>query len=102
RPGAPHALPSFPTRRSSDLSPAARTRPITTPVVAAIARKPTARMTVATRTSTRVNPSRIDDARTFIELLPPARAELLSPARCPRSEEHTSELQSRENLVCRL
>src|SRR5690606_40121751 len=25
-----------------------------------------------------------------------------SRARCPRSEEHTSELQSRENLVCRL
>src|SRR5690606_42054108 len=24
------------------------------------------------------------------------------PARCVRSEEHTSELQSRENLVCRL
>src|SRR5690606_41912087 len=26
----------------------------------------------------------------------------LTPALCPRSEEHTSELQSRENLVCRL
>src|SRR5690606_39999765 len=25
-----------------------------------------------------------------------------SPSRCYRSEEHTSELQSRENLVCRL
>src|SRR5690606_41312053 len=25
-----------------------------------------------------------------------------APLRCPRSEEHTSELQSRENLVCRL
>src|SRR5690606_41463376 len=24
------------------------------------------------------------------------------PSACPRSEEHTSELQSRENLVCRL
>src|SRR5690606_40955769 len=24
------------------------------------------------------------------------------PVSCPRSEEHTSELQSRENLVCRL
>src|SRR5436309_4553692 len=27
---------------------------------------------------------------------------LLQRTRCPRSEEHTSELQSRENLVCRL
>src|SRR5690349_22502077 len=25
-----------------------------------------------------------------------------SPCRCPRSEEHTSELQSRRDLVCRL
>src|SRR2546430_5476133 len=25
-----------------------------------------------------------------------------SPRRCPRSEEHTSELQSQSNLVCRL
>src|SRR5947209_16908293 len=30
---------------------------------------------------------------------PPARA---SPHRCRRSEEHTSELQSRQYLVCRL
>src|SRR5690606_41286562 len=29
-------------------------------------------------------------------------AELISCAWCSRSEEHTSELQSRENLVCRL
>src|SRR5690625_6877198 len=27
---------------------------------------------------------------------------LLSPSTCPRSEEHTSELQSRGHLVCRL
>src|SRR5436309_7365433 len=38
----------------------------------------------------------------------PGRPELLQlrlpdgPGRYPRSEEHTSELQSRENLVCRL
>src|SRR2546430_12205330 len=29
-------------------------------------------------------------------------AELLRPSRVPRSEEHTSELQSQSNLVCRL
>src|SRR2546427_7063643 len=34
---------------------------------------------------------------------PPRRAVALpSPAPCPRSEEHTSELQSQSNLVCRL
>src|SRR2546430_7630474 len=29
-------------------------------------------------------------------------AEILSEAQCSRSEEHTSELQSQSNLVCRL
>src|SRR5690606_41208713 len=35
---------------------------------------------------------------------PPGRSRSPSPRSCPRprSEEHTSELQSRENLVCRL
>src|SRR5690606_41477521 len=32
----------------------------------------------------------------------PGQGELILPHRRPRSEEHTSELQSRENLVCRL
>src|SRR5690606_41271401 len=32
----------------------------------------------------------------------PSAALRLRPGRSPRSEEHTSELQSRENLVCRL
>src|SRR5690242_21301183 len=33
---------------------------------------------------------------------PSARGSASSLARCPRSEEHTSELQSHVNLVCRL
>src|SRR5690606_26106564 len=33
---------------------------------------------------------------------PEAESQELTPAREQRSEEHTSELQSRENLVCRL
>src|SRR5690606_41695719 len=32
----------------------------------------------------------------------PSRSFILSSLPSPRSEEHTSELQSRENLVCRL
>src|SRR2546430_6732999 len=33
---------------------------------------------------------------------PPPHNPLLQPSRTPRSEEHTSELQSQSNLVCRL
>src|SRR5687768_18326406 len=33
---------------------------------------------------------------------PPARGPAPAARRCPRSEEHTSELQSRLHLVCRL
>src|SRR5690606_41381551 len=33
---------------------------------------------------------------------PPRLCARIDAARCTRSEEHTSELQSRENLVCRL
>src|SRR5690606_39395827 len=92
--GAPPALPSFPTRRSSDLErldvrgreelghhdeghrggvPA---RPGARPGDAAADRlQPTADL-----------PGPLGHARLFVM----------------RSEEHTSELQSRENLVCRL
>src|SRR5690606_40441754 len=82
----PH-LPPFPTRRSSDLAPSAN---------------------AATRTSrARYAPSSAADAATLrmgmtaqVQLRQPGRA---SGAELPvRSEEHTSELQSRENLVCRL
>src|SRR5256886_13422719 len=33
---------------------------------------------------------------------PPVRMKVLPPPSSPRSEEHTSELQSQSNLVCRL
>src|SRR5207302_8090910 len=44
--------------------------------------------------------SRRDNSRR--EPTPPGVATARAPARRGRSEEHTSELQSRENLVCRL
>src|SRR5690606_39340480 len=44
---------------------------------------------------------RHDEALAILEPLAAAQPELLSPASYLRSEEHTSELQSRENLVCR-
>src|SRR5690606_41440980 len=78
--GAARALLSFPTRRSSDLAPDA-----------------VARRTVAPQRPI-AGPPRMQ-----------ARVRQAAPAPCLatcacllRSEEHTSELQSRENLVCRL
>src|SRR5690606_41370093 len=86
-PGALRALPSFPTRRSSDLS-------------------------------LRLIPSRLQRAqgergegglrdRQLRVLIAdvhehPQQLEQMAGSDVARSEEHTSELQSRENLVCRL
>src|SRR5690606_41517864 len=82
-------LPSFPTRRSSDL-PAARGHKTRRPDGRVPRRHPAAAAGWAR--AGRRRPRRG----------PPSA----SPAGCAawpsRSEEHTSELQSRENLVCRL
>src|SRR5207253_5234206 len=88
RPGHHRAPHSFPTRRSSDLSPGDQ------------ARKQQGRLMEGGPRRT------IIDAFT----LPPRsrRSDLLVAAGCAnsvdvdRSEEHTSELQSRGHLVCRL
>src|SRR5207302_8033518 len=97
----PHPkLHSFPTRRSSDL----KTNPASANVDSVVS--PTATVllcTTGTRwiqvsqyrsgsNSLRQNPER--------EKLPKTLTN--SPLTGKRSEEHTSELQSRENLVCRL
>src|SRR5690606_41780493 len=82
----PHpALHSFPTRRSSDLS---ATAPAPTPSPAV--RRSTSRPSTGAR-STWVRSVSTCCGRRW----PDERTR-------PRSEEHTSELQSRENLVCRL
>src|SRR5204863_7565975 len=71
--GPPRALPPVPTRRSSDLPPDPRSPPGTPP--------PARRRRTA----------------------PPATPSRRRPDRSGRrSEEHTSELQSRRDLVCRL
>src|SRR5699024_11556164 len=75
-PAAPRSPPSFPTRRSSDLS----------------------------RTSSphmHGNSPHVD-ARTCDDLADDRVPEQLSDDEQARSEEHTSELQSRFDLVCRL
>src|SRR5687767_15381159 len=73
-------LHSFPTRRSSDLSASSRASSTASP------RTTTATCTAATRPSTPPAPRRISAAFST----------------SPRSEEHTSELQSLAYLVCRL
>src|SRR5690606_41817549 len=88
---APHpSPPSFPPRRSSDLSAVATNSAKTT-------RWSSETRSVDGRYQPRSSP--VAKGRT----IPPIEAPAAIRARCRiRSEEHTSELQSRENLVCRL
>src|SRR5690606_40696202 len=81
------ALLSFPTRRSSDLLERLRTMG----AFAGTSARECYRVTCDRSTMTA---SDIDAGRVRCDVV-------LNPA-SPRSEEHTSELQSRENLVCRL
>src|SRR5690606_42095417 len=79
---SPLDLHSFPTRRSSDLSEGLAVS-ITTSLMLSVTSSKHQRSTLrwAPDSATRGSRARL---------------------RRPRSEEHTSELQSRENLVCRL
>src|SRR5690606_39861839 len=93
-------LHSFPTRRSSDLLVARLpVRAAGRGAATVVLRVPRAgRLTGATRTSGRT-------AAGGALLLRPAGllvGVVGARGRALRSEEHTSELQSRENLVCRL
>src|SRR5699024_11936640 len=87
----PRPLPSFPTRRSSDLSPPS------TAACPACSPSPTTcgGRAPRTRTSTKRASRRRPPASTPWTCTP------ATPS-CARSEEHTSELQSRFDLVCRL
>src|SRR5690606_41153973 len=90
-------LPSFPTRRSSDLGPRSIDYPFYSQVID---------YAMADRifeALLRLGGNLIIPA-SFVNILNPPEAELVrrAAARGLRSEEHTSELQSRENLVCRL
>src|SRR5690606_40000552 len=96
--GAPRDLRSFPTRRSSDLKfvHGAWITVVAMAVLYAMMRGIRRHYdTVAAELA--VDPSE--------ELTLPSKVHaivLVSKMHKPRSEEHTSELQSRENLVCRL
>src|SRR5207302_9770582 len=89
----PRHLHSFPTRRSSDLT-------VTGLILVPLADLPSTSRTVSTGTTTSWS-----IAPPWTNRAPPAKWKRLAPRGIQnsiRSEEHTSELQSRENLVCRL
>src|SRR5690606_42054253 len=86
-PDPPRHLPSFPTRRSSDLLfPAARLAGWSLPVA----------LPAATDSDGYIRLDWVAPSDSGLLLSLDVRGD------APRSEEHTSELQSRENLVCRL
>src|SRR5207247_10855894 len=95
------ALRSFPTRRSSDLQTNAGLAVIDALVAKGLARKSTVRIE-----RTRPSPSASEEENPRWRSGSDAAAIDLNPdqlgAWAPRSEEHTSELQSRVDLVCRL
>src|SRR5690606_41875185 len=97
----PHLL-SFPTRRSSDLNPVTRfcTTELKIRVMRDFARS------LGWESWTNVVGLRADEPGRVGRALDPERKRERWTNVCPlaeaRSEEHTSELQSRENLVCRL
>src|SRR5690606_39451423 len=81
---------SFPTRRSSDLRSSA-----TSPARSPSARRAISSSSSVPTTSARTGPSTGSCAAS-------STTWSWASTRSSRSEEHTSELQSRENLVCRL
>src|SRR5690606_41678196 len=87
-------LPSFPTRRSSDLSSSRTARRAGKSRQAPTEPSPSCSSTTRSRCSGR--PKR------QVSISWPATSSTCHALVIRRSEEHTSELQSRENLVCRL
>src|SRR5690606_41362037 len=91
-PGAPRALHSFPTRRSS-ISGMPRLR-------IARSRQRQVECKHGSGIEAGIDPLQLDEA---LQQQPGAGKQQHGQCRFrDRSEEHTSELQSRENLVCRL
>src|SRR5690606_39471672 len=99
--GAPLTPPSFPTRRSSDLvardTGAALLKAELDVREAVRAHIPDLVGLLEGRENRSGLNSTAEWAASILAFLPEARDEAV-----PRSEEHTSELQSREKLVCRL
>src|SRR5690606_41541899 len=92
----PHYLPSFPTRRSSDLAGAVRHV-----LALLVITHATAHVSEGLRGIERTASHDVDVAADCVAI-EIGRDRLDDFDDRDRSEEHTSELQSRENLVCRL
>src|SRR5690606_41280944 len=96
-PRCPRHPPAFPTRRSSDL---ARTGVLTGDTIASVAiGSPPLPKALARKAAGGGDHPAARDAQILVEQIFQIGFEHFEVL---RSEEHTSELQSRENLVCRL
>src|SRR5690606_42018572 len=98
----PLELPSFPTRRSSDLAYTALTEE-KEPAAREVRLKRIAGIVDRLLPVAETSWQRVLTALSLMELKRHDEAETLADRAAkadPRSEEHTSELQSRENLVC--
>src|SRR5205085_12701502 len=97
----PHFLPSFPTRRSSDLPPYRFRRVIGSESPLRPLPSPAVEFGGRTQGSPLQKPIFIGHAAgVFMSPFSDARARIVLILL--RSEEHTSELQSQSNIVCRL
>src|SRR5690606_40236623 len=98
----PLALPSFPTRRSSDLTTMHAAIDGEGPAGIDFASSPGTPCVVTGATSACVTRPIYAGTTTRWPTFAPPYLSTSVLLMTPRSEEHTSELQSRENLVCRL
>src|SRR5690606_41273134 len=92
-----HDVPSLPTRRSSDLCWSSAPAPVQSS--SATGSRATSGAWMAASPPSSSEPTARRCARRAPSSSPPTAS---TRRFAPRSEEHTSELQSRENLVCRL
>src|SRR5207302_10701405 len=98
----PPDLYPFPTRRSSDLCTISKREYLASDsTLSVVTRDFSTRWESKSRTSCLGTSASAQTVSAASRLKPPANIEILRNKNRSRSEEHTSELQSRENLVCR-
>src|SRR5690606_41243555 len=100
RAGHPLSLPASPTRRSSDLRPRPSAK-VRAEEIADLTGVSLAEIEEIAQAGLIVADARGRYPGRAVDIVQHAAA-LSRQGISPRSEEHTSELQSRENLVCRL
>src|SRR5205814_8503121 len=96
----PRPLPSFPTRRSSDLTPKPGNQPVETIVASSLSvcrENPTTYLRARRDRPMQTSCTRVEGLQRGA-----LQRRHVPPQSLSRSEEHTSELQSLRHLVCRL